>query len=102
MKPRHATALALVGWYLLMPSITYSPKVGWALGSWWTEEKPDFASWQIVRSYDSAGDCERARKTLSLKAPDDAQDREGYARQLPMMKSDAVCISTDDPRLKGN
>jgi hypothetical protein len=69
MKLRHAAALAPVGWYLLIPSFHYYPQTGWAIGDWDKDMKPEFSSWQIAGSYDSAAECERRRTTLRLGHP---------------------------------
>ena len=55
-KPRHAAALALVAWYLMLPPITYESVSG----------EPRVASddplgtWKILGSYDSAAECHQA------------------------------------------
>jgi hypothetical protein len=78
MKLRHAAALALVGWYLMVPPQTRT---------WWIgEERYDDAAplnrWTIEQSFDKAELCEAARQATQA----------GHA----------VCVATDDPRLKGN
>ncbi len=86
MKPRHAAALALVGWYLMMPP-------------WYNDEKEPrlnapIAAWEILGSYDSADQCMRELVELANKA---------FARSTPKERSEfgVNCIATDDPRLKG-
>ena len=46
MNPHHAAALALVGWYLMLPTAGNTP--------------PHFARWEIVRSFDTAIACKEA------------------------------------------
>jgi hypothetical protein len=48
MKPRHAAALALVGWYLMIPSSMLPAGAAY---------KEPLRKWQIVRSFDTADDC---------------------------------------------
>jgi len=47
VKPRHAVALALVGWYLMV-----SP-------DWGTKDTP-LSQWEIQGSYDTATECREA------------------------------------------
>src|SRR6266851_5482863 len=82
----HAAALALVGWYLMMPP-------------WYNDEKEPrlnapIAAWEILGSYDSADQCMRKLVELANKA---------FARSTPKERSEfgVNCIATDDPRLKG-
>jgi hypothetical protein len=82
VKARHATALALVGWYLMIP-----PKV-WNV----SDGRATLNMWQIGASYDSSKACEKA-----------------VLRPIPIAKSFATlygtyaqCVASDDPRLKPN
>ncbi len=52
MKPRHAAALALVGWYLIVPS---------------KEEKPPY--WNAIgESFESEKNCEKAAARIQQEA----------------------------------
>lgn len=94
MTLRDAAALALVGWYLMLPPIQND--------SWPNTDAP-LSQWSIGGSFDTAKECqdekvdnaERTEKTIS--APP-ATLSLAAARQALV----AVCIATDDPRLKGN
>jgi hypothetical protein len=57
MKPRHAAALALVGWYLMMPPNTQ----GWFSKTKNNDEAAPLDQWTIVRSFDTALMCEHYR-----------------------------------------
>lgn len=98
MTPRHAAALALVGWYLMVPP----------LGS---GHKPDtstpLSKWTIVirGSFDTARQCDERH----MKNVDGVSEfLKSYLRATPTAAEqesiDAVsaekCIATDDPRLK--
>ena len=50
MKPRHAAALALVGWYLMMPPMTCRPSI---------QINTPLSHWEISSSYDTADECEK-------------------------------------------
>jgi len=80
MKPRHAAALALVGWYLMLPL----PK------------HPDapIAQWAHVDSFDSATECRDAAYHLI----DRAKKNHDQAKLDTVMGFE--CIASDDPRLK--
>jgi hypothetical protein len=82
MTPRHAAALALVGWYLMMP-----PPGRNAL----FDSSVPLAKWKILGSFDKAEDCETAYTHLTEKH-----------RKSEAVKSwvqAEVCVATDDPRL---
>jgi hypothetical protein len=84
MNVRHAAALALVGWYLMI-----SPA-----------GRPDapLSKWRTFHGYDDIRECESARS--------DGVDAGNWDRQTPILASEikgtklpsAVCISTDDTR----
>jgi len=84
MKPRHAAALALVGWYLMMPPLYEDEK----------EPRIDapLNEWKINMSFDDADSCETVLIHL--------QNNLGSDRKLAKRKMNSVCVSTDDPRLK--
>jgi hypothetical protein len=106
MKLRHAAALALLGWYLMMPPVT-------------NDNHPDpaaaLSTWQNVAAYDSALDCQRALGDMkdALGREETKQEyREGLegvrrSSRVPLSYSDFMqraensqCVSADDPRLK--
>ncbi len=88
MKPRHAVALALAGWYLMIPPSTQPPGVGY---------KEPLGNWQVVRVFDTADECEdflstffeQSRKKQSLNILEPAYRDYMFAE----------CIGSDDPRL---
>jgi hypothetical protein len=86
MKPRHAAALALVGWYLMSPPIgRYDPN---------HPEKTPLNLWKIDGPYDTAIACVRAKTELT-------DNLLAIGSGLTEANS-SQCIATDDPRLKGN
>jgi hypothetical protein len=88
MKLRHAAALALVGWYLMVGFSPFPPKVTpQPLHPGETEGPPILSQWQIRRSFDSADKCEQARTELLRLTPS-------------VGAADVLCIASDDPRLK--
>jgi hypothetical protein len=85
MKTCHAAALALIGWYLMLP-----PTDGRVV-----YPAAPLADWINVGSYDSAKDCETALSSDIGKAL--------QIKEHPAVFDDAFhgkCIATDDPRLK--
>ena len=87
MRLRHAAALALVGWYLMIP-----PKSGKdASGPY--DPKAELNKWFVFGAYDFAHECEGA-KFLDREAHKSKSDP-----MNPALES-AQCIATDDPRLK--
>jgi len=51
MKSRHAAALALVGWYLMIPPMGLHVEV---------EYNAPLSQWDMMGSFDSADECEKA------------------------------------------
>jgi len=93
MKPRHAAALALVGWYLMV-----APRDGEL-----NPIKAPLSAWEQSQAFDSAKACDYAAGEANAnwtskwfaknpgRVPDWTEDR-------PF----ANCFATNDPRLKGN
>jgi hypothetical protein len=86
MKPRHAAALALVGWYLMMPS----PQMAIAR----RVDPSALGGWFQIGVYDTSN---RYMENLghvyeNFHHPIDEGSRWALDR--------AQCIATDDPRLK--
>jgi len=98
MKPRHAAALALVGWYLLVPPLTSGTVL----------RNAPLSQWEQVKSFDTADACEKNVTFLGSIYDSEAVKRAaaetGKAADLAVGKKRmdaAICISTDDSRLKG-
>ena len=89
MCPRHVRALALVGWYLMIPSSTLPPGVAY---------KEPLRKWRIVRGFDTADDCQDFLGTFS----EDSQQKQALNMLEPAYRDYmfAECVATDDPRLK--
>jgi len=115
MNLRHAAALAIVGWYLMVPPTTSSEN--WER----VTPRPPLGQWTTRDAYDSADACRKAQKDLSTKSADETS--EDYRRWLAgrtssnqlldewssqysllsairLANQEAQCIATDDPRLK--
>jgi hypothetical protein len=88
MKPRHAVALALVGWYL-MPPAQAPDETGTAIAA------PSPVAGATSAVYKSQQDCETERHQL-LEDPV-VGERMKSAMCLP-----TIDVPADDPRLKGN
>jgi hypothetical protein len=70
MKPRHAAALALVGWYLMVAPQSKS---------WWTgaesyDDSAPLSRWTIESSFDSAARCETVIQAREHKAGEAIQN----------------------------
>jgi hypothetical protein len=101
VKPRHAAALALVGWYLMVPPIPQDPLL-------LADPTPPLAVWFLKQSFDTAKECERARRAEDHEAELEMHDiAKAHAIetqiervQILMQSIFSQCIATDDPRLK--
>jgi hypothetical protein len=101
VKPRHAAALALVGWYLMVPPIR-TPKDDQP----YLDEKVEYPSWKIIHTFATQDDCEAVRDHVAKYA------RRGeltiFPNYIPVrdtalslaQEADMECIETNDPRLK--
>jgi len=101
MNLRHAATLALVGWYLMVPPAGLifpetSPRVF----------MPKFdRTWRVKATFNSANDCAVAREkheadfALGVKSIMPKGYETHPTRSSPI-DDGALCIATDDPRLK--
>jgi hypothetical protein len=99
MKCRHAAAIALVGWYLMVPPVKYAPT-----------SKPDLlavdpsaplSKWSVSESFDTAAECE-ARKDQRFETFRKAMEPSAFLKFYDGPKGALLqgqCIATDDPRL---
>jgi hypothetical protein len=92
LKPRHAAALALVGWYLLLPQ--------WSSPNQFDATAP-ISRWHQEKSFDTAGTCEQYRQGA---VDHFSKDKEQYPRNVVeynvRLYKAGLCIEADDPRLK--
>jgi hypothetical protein len=93
MNARHAAALAFVGWYLMLP-----PPASDHQG---TDTTAPLSIWFRAKPvYETKADCERDKAGLI------ALKRENPSSPAEQMKLEGekagLCVSSDDPRLKGN
>ncbi len=125
MIPRHAAALALVGWYLIVPprgiksnGVLLQPdikRLEEAIQNGTAEVAPDptqpYSDWKIMSSYDTGGQCEQERskyhKIATYAKEREYRDAKGQplSDQIKISTEQyefALCIATDDPRLKGD
>jgi hypothetical protein len=98
MNHRHATSLALVGWYFMAPPFS-------ALN------EPRLSQWDIIGSFDTATACEKAREFMLDKISDPRfqawtrANAEKNGQKFDKKAGDqrtlsSRCVSSDDPRLK--
>ncbi len=85
-------ALALIGWYLMMPP---AHQVN---GEWKLDADAPLSSWELVSSYDSAHECETFRG-LDKLAHEKAETSGPSAAASPARQHE-LCLATDDPRIK--
>jgi hypothetical protein len=92
MNPRHAAALALVGWYLMMPAPARET---------FMEVTPPIGHWAHLGSYDNEKDCDHALDEMYRKSERAGFEMKGVnPEDVRRSWALAQCISTDDPRLK--
>ena len=102
MKPRHAAALALVGWYLMVPPLGESDST-----KGWVDFGAPLATWFLSKSFDTAKECEDARGKIYVDASREERKIPLFklrtSPRLPVLIQDMfnTCIASNDPRLKG-
>ena len=89
MTGRHAAALALFGWYLMLPSLTHEGM----------DPDSPLSRWGQSGSYDTAGECERDRGERQRQFSEYA-DKLASSRVMVDVLAKGLCIATDDSRLK--
>jgi hypothetical protein len=89
MSLRHAAALALVGWYLMVPPLN-SPSDPIA--------HVPLSKWTVQERFDSKLDCQLGH----FRTIDTAQKQNANDYPFLLTIAEAECIEGDDPRLKGN
>jgi hypothetical protein len=82
MKFRQAAAIALVGWYLMVP-LPHHPNA-------------PLADWTHYDSYDSATECSEAQRALYTESKKVSSKAHVLENQIAVSE----CIASDDPRLK--
>jgi hypothetical protein len=93
MTLRPAAAVALVGWYLMVPPVVSGG------GTIYADRSVPLSKWKIHSAYDSAQHCEMA-KAQEIKA---AKQKQGEAESYALESSYySECIEADDPRLQRN
>ncbi len=97
VKLRHAAALALTGWYLMVPPMPYDHQTH----EMDVDLSTPVSEWTLLGSFDTANDCKKRVDEL-IQQGGEAVDRhaKGAEQRLNDLTS-AACIATDDPRLKG-
>jgi hypothetical protein len=94
VKPRHATALALGLWYLMVPPSKGSP-------TFLFDAKAPFTKWTVRNTFDNVTECRQSARTTANLFKSFAQ-KDGTVAAINNSKRFglATCIGSDDPRLK--
>jgi hypothetical protein len=103
MKFRHAAALAIVAWYLMIPPIGADYKV---------DARAPLLEWRKSVKFDSEKECEESLKDV-IQHPTTPDEYQAAAKatlkarmhpisQAEMTKrtAESQCVAADDPRLK--
>jgi hypothetical protein len=90
MKTRHAVALALVGWYLMVPPTGYD-----AHGIVEAKVDTPLSKWQSWGSFDSGSACDAELAQIRQKSKENPVETRHHGQQV----RSAVCIASDDRRL---
>ena len=88
---RHAAAVALVGWYLLVPPYKADKHS--------LDVDASLPKWENFGSYDKAKECTDDRASQINFWYDEGKNSQYAARTLELLRH-SVCMATDDPRLR--
>ncbi len=95
MNLRHAAALALVGWYLMIPPTRGTPAEILYYAS--------LSEWEIGQVWDSKAECENTLKEITKDAQHDSdQYTNGDCAVTVGQFANGRCMASDDSRLKNN
>jgi hypothetical protein len=96
MKPCHAAALALVGWYLMVPPLVNAP--------YKVDTEAPLTSWKAYQTFDTAEECNKSLLSIKAKYQHTATAPIGSikkgTRAFALQIVFAHCVSSDDPRLR--
>jgi hypothetical protein len=90
MKLRHAAALTLVGWYLMVPPGASDGRL---------DLQAPISRWEIESSYDTADDCQGVIDGMVRLYPTLKEEGVGLTKAQALLTLNGKCIATDDPRL---
>jgi hypothetical protein len=85
MKPRHAAALALVGWYLMMP---HRPG----------DRSEPFSQWYQSHEFDTDAECNDLLE-YDLSLYQDNKSKNPVVQEQIRRLRYAQCVDANDPRL---
>jgi hypothetical protein len=98
MNSRHAAALALVAWYLMVPPLVNAP--------YKIDMETPVLNWKVYQTFSSEEECRKAQASAQAKYEPTADAPVGTiqkgTRAFALQMSFAKCIASDDPRLKVN
>jgi hypothetical protein len=94
MNLRHAAALALVGWYLMISPLDPANMTQVDTGA-------PLSKWHSMKTYSSKTECDKGRDDERATGARGLNSRSQTKRVIATALSSAQCIATDDPRLKG-
>ncbi len=99
MNIRHVAALALAGWYLMVPpAFPTSPKPNADVHF---DDSAPLSKWDIWGSYDSAKECMATRVGNLMTIPQAIlKSKNPNVKAYFSQNTLAQCIASDDPRLK--
>jgi hypothetical protein len=98
MKPCYVAALALVGWYLMMPPVIPDTHR--------VNRDAPLSQWRIAHKFPKSAGCEnakhRAREAGMVAQANGEAPRRLANPDLTCVRCAAECVEDSDPRLKSN
>ena len=103
MKTCHAAALALVGWYLMLPPLQFvGPANDYSLAI--VDSAAPLSKWLPMMTFKTLQECDNFSTRLAgnlRKSVKTERDKKDVETLIGIWLGKYQCVATDDPRLKG-
>jgi hypothetical protein len=105
MNPRHAAALSLVGWYLMLPPLHFvgPAKDPYSLAI--VDSSAPLSRWLPMMTFETLRECDNFSTRLARnlrKSVNTRRDKKDVETLIEIWLGKYQCVATDDPRLKEN
>jgi hypothetical protein len=103
MKPRHATALALVGWYLMLPPLHFVGPANHPYSLAIVDSAAPLSGWLPMMIFKTLQECDNFSTRLARNLRNSVnteRDKKDVETLIEIWLDKYQCVATDDPRLK--
>jgi hypothetical protein len=103
MKPRHAGALSLVGWYLILPPLNFVGAANDPYSLAIVDSAAPLPQWLHMMTFKTLQECDNFSTRLARdlrKSVNTERDKKDVETLIEIWLGKYQCVATDDPRLK--